>query len=1250
MHLGRFSKVASIALMVLSLAIFSFGQGTTSRITGVVSDSDGNVVPGAKVTLTNEGTNVSLTAMTASNGSYVFDLIQAGTYTVTVEREGFKRFVSIRNAVLINQPATVNVSLEVGDVTATVSVESSAEQVQTSTSGNIGSTIDQRSLESLPIVGTRGRNPLDLLNFQPGVVFGGNTGGGVNVNGSRDRAFNFTLDGIDINESTAGGSNFTPLRPNPDSIQEFQVVTSNFTAELGRSSGAQVTMVSRSGTNDYRGSIFEYYQTPRFNAKSYAESLQGSPKGQFVQHIFGGSLGGPLPGFGFADRNSFTKPLRDKVFFFANLQMLRAYDTALVTRTVYTEAARAGLFRYIVASPTRPNGPAGTANAVVDAAGNPIFPACTGGTPPTNQPCIATYNIATAPPVTRDTTLMGYINNMPRPNNFNVGDGLNTAGFNFAAPQREKQYDFSTKFDFKFNAKHSSFVRYSHGDQNTFGDAANAGRPIFPDSGNFVDTFRTPRNLAAQWRWSPTPTVTNEFIYGLSKFFFKFMTPTPDPLLPFAFLNIATPNTNFEYNARGVTTNQIINNLTVVRGGHTFKGGVNLRLNNHRDDRSGVAGTRVEPVITFSVAAGFAGYGLPATGAGGINPSDLTLLQNTIANQLGRIGTVSQAFVVDPNDPNVFAPAGTRWLNSARYGEYDFYFQDNWRLRSNLVVDLGVRWEIKAQPKLKDRPILVPDQAVKLGAAPSNTLRWVEGDLFKTDFGKVLPSIGFAWDPFKTGKTSIRANYRMASDRIATFLFGSSIFQSTLGNTIGATNSAFGNAQGLYRNVGPVIAALTPTQTPSQARQPAAFGALSTNVIDPDLQFPQIHQWSASFQREFLRNNVIEVNYIGKRGVHLTGGYNVNQVNIFATDSRCGGQTFVQAFIQAQNAATANDANCLASLLTGGAANGNSVAFRTQFTADLANGNVATASQTLARRTGATSLTSLGFSPYFFQQFPQFNGGLLVFDSNDNSMYHGLQIIGKRRMTNGLAFQVGYTLSKSMDNRSWDPSLSTVNTGNSQAGSSTPFDLRDRSLNYANSDFDRRHVIQGTYVFELPFGKGKWLSPESRTLNYIVSGWQLSGTTIAMTGRPFTVYSGRLTLGNIIQTPANCTGCTPRMGRVIVENGTNTYFDATQRAMFSIPTPGTIGNTGRNFFRNAPYLQTDISVLRKFRFGERWAFDLRADVRNLTNSVNFDISANNNNMTLGATQFGKLFDGNGNPGSGIANSSRRIQLSGKLSF
>jgi hypothetical protein len=184
---------------------------------------------------------------------------------------------------------------------------------------------------------------------------------------------------------------------------------------------------------------------------------------------------------------------------------------------------------------------------------------------------------------------------------------------------------------------------------------------------------------------------------------------------------------------------------------------------------------------------------------------------------------------------------------------------------------------------------------VKLGAAPSNTLKWVEGDLFGSDLSKILPSVGFAWDPFNTGKTSLRGNYRIASDRIATFLFGSSIYQSTPGNAVGPTNSTFGNSGGLYRNVGPVITNLVPSQTPDALRQPAPFSTAATSVIDPDLQFPQVHEWSLSFQRE-IGNNVVEVNYIGKHAVHLLGGYNVNQVNIFANVPGVGESSFLEAF------------------------------------------------------------------------------------------------------------------------------------------------------------------------------------------------------------------------------------------------------------------------------------------------------------------------------------------------------------------
>jgi hypothetical protein len=1236
--------------MILAFPVGLYAQGTTSRVTGTVEDQTGALVAGATVTLTNEATGISLTTESSETGAYTFDLIQIGNYTVAVEKSGFKKTVSTKNPVNVNQPTTVRVVLVPGDVSAVVTVESSAEQVQTSTSGNIGATVEQRTLESLPIVGTRGRNPLDLLNFQPGVVTGGNTGGAVNVHGSRDRAFNFTLDGIDINESTAGGSNFTPLRPNPDSVQELQIVTSNFTAELGRSSGAQVSLITRSGTNDFHGNLFEYYRSPRFDAKSYPITIAQLPKEQFVQHIFGGSVGGPI--------------LKDKAFFFTNLQLLRAYDTALVLRPVYTSQARAGLYRYVVG---RANAPAGTSTAAVDAAGNPTLPNCT-GTPATNAPCIASYNIATSAPVSIDSTLAGIINSMPLPNNFSGGtgctvpDGLNTACFGFASPQHERQYDFVTKFDFKLSDTHLFYVRYAKGQQNSFGDSANTGRPVFPNSPNFVDTFRNPENWAFNWRWSPSSFLTNEFIFGISKFAFKFETPHPDPNLPFAFINAATPNTNFSYNQRGVNTRQYIDNLTYLHGSHTFKGGINFRISRHKDDRSGVASTSIEPSVSLSGSAGgVTGYNLPASGNTGINSTDLTRLQNTIADLLGRVGTVSQAFVLDPANPTAFAPAGTRWINEAVYHEFDFYFQDNWRFRPNLVFDLGLRWEVKLHPNVDTRPILVPNQLVKLGAARTNTLQWVEGDVFKNDYGKFLPSVGFAWDPFKTGKTSIRGNYRIASDRIATFLFGSSIFQSTPGNNTGPSNSAFGQSGGLVRNLAPVIAALVPTATPAALRQPPVFGTGSTSVIDPDLQFPQIHEWSFSAQREW-KNNVIEVNYIGKHGVHLLGGYNVNQVNVFAGVPGVS-QSFLEAFnliredIRVNGATTITYNSPLMNLLfTGNAANNAGTAtFRSVATTNtISLGNVASAALATSQRscqaadvtngictaTGGQLISRTVGNPFVFQPFTQFTGGLNVFDSNDHSRYDGLELVFKRRITHGLGFQLAYTLSKSKDNRSWDPSLSTVSTGSVQSASSTPFDLRDRNLNYTWSDFDRRHVFQGTYLYELPFGKGKWLASNAdRLVDTFIGGWQVAGTILLTSGRPFTVYSGLNTLSNVVSSMANCNGCTRNSGKLVLESGKNFWFDTATRALFTQPAPGSIGNTQRNFFLAPRYFQTDLSISKKFKITERMNFDLRADLRNLTNHPSFD----NPTAVLTNILFGRINDS-------VTNNARRIQLSGKFNF
>jgi len=408
-------RVCSRAILALSLlGVSLLGQGTTSRLIGTVQDSSGAPVAAATVRLTNEGTGQSFTTSTSENGAYFFESIQVGSYTATVEQSGFKKFTAKGNVVNIGQPTTVNIRLEVGAVSESIEVTGAYEQVQTSTSGNIGNVFSEKVIKDLPIVGTRGRNPLELVLRQPGVVSGSNTGGGVHVNGARDRAWNFTMDGIDSNETSAGGSNFSPVRANPDSLAEFKVLTSNATAEFGRNSGAQVSMVTKSGTNEFHGSGFYFYRTPRLNANEWENNINRLGKRQFVQNIYGGSIGGPIK--------------RNKAFFFANIQRLAARESAQVDRTVYTQEARQGNFRYVRGGGR--NLPAGVPGASIDDRGN-VLPGIN----------LGTYNIFTNDPdrLGADPRIRSLIAASPLPNNFFGGDGLNTALYTFAALQFERQ-------------------------------------------------------------------------------------------------------------------------------------------------------------------------------------------------------------------------------------------------------------------------------------------------------------------------------------------------------------------------------------------------------------------------------------------------------------------------------------------------------------------------------------------------------------------------------------------------------------------------------------------------------------------------------------------------------------------------------------------------------------------------------------------------------------------------------------------
>jgi hypothetical protein len=296
-----------------------------------------------------------------------------------------------------------------------------------------------------------------------------------------------------------------------------------------------------------------------------------------------------------------------------------------------------------------------------------------------------------------------------------------------------------------------------------------------------------------------------------------------------------------------------------------------------------------------------------------------------------------------------------------------------------------------------------------------------------------------------------------------------------------------------------------------------------------------------------------------------------------------------------------------------------------------------------AANPGAVTLVSNGFSPFFFQPYPQFTGAVNVIDSNDRSRYNALEIQVSRRSSKGLAFQASYTLAKSEDTRSFDPALTLLTRGGTgQSAANTPFDINNRDLNYARSDFDRRHALQGYVLYELPFGKGRrWGASWSRATEILLGGVNVSGVLRRYSGRPFTVFSGSNTLSQVVFTPASCNGCSPDFGSMTVENGQNVFFTAEQRAKFFVPAAGEASNVGRNFFDGPSFFNLDMTLGKKFHFTETQNLEFRVEAQNVTNTPSFAVPDANLILTSGS--FGQIL---GNTTS----TSRKIQFVAKYNF
>src|SRR5213593_312423 len=330
--------VSFSVLLVLSLAVIA--QTGTSNITGTVRDTNGAVVPGASVTAKNDATGVTSTQTTTDSGVYAFSSLPVGNYTITIEKQGFKTLQKTKNALEVGTPLTVDVAMEVGQVSEVVTVQGGTEQLQTA-NATIGNVVEQKAIEALPL---NGRNPLTLLLLEPGVVqrSAGGDGSGVHVNGARDRAYNVTIDGIEANESSVPNPVSNLYRLTPDNVQEYKVTTNNATAEEGRNSGASISVATRSGTSEFHGTGYIFVRNEALNSNEWYQNAQRNPKPQIRMQQFGYEMGGPIK--------------KNKTFFFGSYGYNRVDFTQPIDQTfgfpiVYTSEARNGIFRYFVPDP-----------------------------------------------------------------------------------------------------------------------------------------------------------------------------------------------------------------------------------------------------------------------------------------------------------------------------------------------------------------------------------------------------------------------------------------------------------------------------------------------------------------------------------------------------------------------------------------------------------------------------------------------------------------------------------------------------------------------------------------------------------------------------------------------------------------------------------------------------------------------------------------------------------------------------------
>ncbi len=1234
MHNRLIHFCTTFLLVVLALVACRplSAQTNTSSISGTVVDATGALLPGASVSVSSAASGLAQTTRSNSKGEFSLEQLSPGTYSVKVSAPGFNDVVQ-KVELLISTPLKLSFGLSAGS-SEIVNVETTLASIN-STDATLGKAFDSAQVQNLPYLAN---NVTYLLSLQPGVLAldSGAQSGGLNqdtrtgiVDGARQDQTNLTLDGVDNNDQIFGYAFNGALRSTRESVEEFRVTTTNANADAGRSSGAQVSLITRSGTNTYHGSAYEYYRDPGttsnnwFNKQAQLNSGQPNIAAKVLEHTYGGSLGLPIK--------------KDKLFFFGAYEAFKQASDVLVSQTV--------------PSTITPNGPGGLIT------GNVVYQACPTAAQCQNGTTIKTLtrtdiaamdgragdpNCTAATPCAApatDEAAIAYFNSFPLANSNATGDGYNTGTYNFTSPAPLHQITNIARLDYNISPSQTIFVRGNLQSDN------GATSLQFPGSPAASNSYGNNKGLAAGYIWTVNSHVTNNARYGLTRLGNATRGTATQPYVTFgAFNNLQATTTTSIYS---VYTNDWEDELTYVKGRHVLQAGTSIYFisNGQYFDSPLIPHANVDPNLLSTAAianqGGYQGGTLdPAQfscpDCGTVSSSFQNFYNAAIIANTGVIERVAAGAEFQLQGNSV-VPLSTVPTFTYRNLEQEYFVQDQWKATNRLTLTYGLRYVYLGVPYEKNGQQVAP--LTSLNTLLANRIAGAaSGNAYDTDVsfraaGSANNQPNF-WTPQKLNfaprfafayatpdnKSSVRGGFAISYDH-----FGQAIidtYNSNESSLFGLSKSSLNYLNGDinnnprftgYNNV-PIIpvtlsgaAANGSVSLPyTPAEEPFSFDL----SINDHQKTPYAETFNFTAEHQFSHSLDLTASYVGRLGRHLLQNLDVAAPANF-TDSASGQNYFAAVTAYAKMIDAGVDPslvpdsgyfhNLFPNFSYNQAATSTSSAITYHgaqaYYANLA-GNRGNETNTLFQADSDPTASASGQSFRFF--FPQ-TSSIYAQSTIGSSNYNALQLSVRQALKYGLEYDINYTYAKSMDEGS-DPER--VVNGSPIINTFSPSQM------YAVSDFDVRHNITANYTAPLPFGHGAPFMNSSGLLDRLFGGFQLNGVVHYSTGFPFSAYAANTYGTNFANSSFMvATGPIPTGGHHYdpvnqVETALNGITSAQAHANLRFAYPGETGQ--RNNYRADGYLSLDDGLAKSIRTFREQELRISAEVFNVLNTNRFN--------------------------------------------